>query len=101
MVVSLVLCLMIAVTCTRGIHQHSGVKRVLYSLLLTVNNVLMCKADFCGCVVPLPGLLRVVRRLFCCTESVNFVISCHALTYTDSYHECGCIKWKISLVVEQ
>lgn len=36
--------LMIAVTCTWGIHQHSGVKKVLYSLLQTVNNELMCKS---------------------------------------------------------
>lgn len=31
-------------------------RQVLYSLLPTVNNKLMCKADFCGCVVPHPGL---------------------------------------------
>lgn len=36
-----VLSLMIAITCTRGIHQHSSVKRVLYGLLPTVNNALM------------------------------------------------------------
>ncbi len=52
--VVLIFCLMIAVTCTWGIHQHSGVRKVSYSLLLTVNNELMCKADFCGCVVPHP-----------------------------------------------
>lgn len=63
---TLVLCLLIAVTCTWGIHQHSGRETDLYSLLLTVNNELMCKADFCGCVVPHPRLLLTIRRLHCC-----------------------------------
>lgn len=53
---ALVHCLMVAVTCTWGIHQNSGVKKVLYSLLLTVNKELMCKADFSSRVVPHPGI---------------------------------------------
>lgn len=65
---------MIAVTCTWGIHQHSGVKKVLYSLLLTLNNELMCKADFCGGVVPHPGLLFAVQRVALPHMRDNFVM---------------------------
>lgn len=85
---ALIFCLMTAVTCTRGIHQHSGVREVSYSLLLTVNNDLMCKADFCSCVVPQPdcrfpygGCTVAHERQFC-----NALI--------DSYLQRGQIKWK-------
>lgn len=53
---ALVHCLMVSATCTWGIHQNSGVKKALYSLLLTVNKELMCKADFSGRVFPHPRI---------------------------------------------
>lgn len=49
---ALVLCQMIPVTCSCGIHQLSGIKCVSYSLLLAVNKKVMWEADVCGCVVP-------------------------------------------------
>lgn len=64
---ALVLCLMIAVTCTLGnpstLQHKEGF--IYSSLLLTGNNKLMLKADFCGCVAPHPRLLLAVWRVLC------------------------------------